>query len=167
MKPTLRTATEGSALCQTVKIPDSWTILCLLKSAVLVRRLITLLFPLIYSCKLLIYSRKRFNKFCVGSYLLCETVGLISCVSLCMCGETHATLRVTEGHHLWTSSCKKTLLSPNQYNSLGLRIKFQLLNASPALWKQGLLCQSRNLVLLEPFSENVSIPIFFNLKRLS
>lgn len=34
------------------------------------------------------------------------------------------------------------------------------------LWKQGLLCKSRNL-LLETFSENVSIPVFFNLMRLS
>lgn len=39
---------------------------------------------------------------------------------------------VDRGTSSWTSSCKKCLSSPSYCNSHGLRIKFQLLNASPA-----------------------------------
>ena len=122
MKPTLRTAAKDSTVSQTVKMPSIPVQFCFkFESSCPGSKLNYTSFPLclIYSC-----VRKGLSKFCVGSYLLREAVGLNSSVSLHMCEDIYCNAVGNRGTSSWTSSCKKSVSGPDEYNTRGLRTKF-------------------------------------------
>ena len=170
MKATLRTATKDSTVFQTVKIPETpvWFYFKF-ESSCPSSKLNYTSFPLclLYSC-----VRKGLSKFCVGSYLLWEAVGLTFSVGLHMCGDIYCITVGNRGTSSWTSSCKKSLSGPNKYNSHGLRIKFWPLSASSVCthWLSRTAPSEQEhcppaLGWPEPCSENV--PVFLNLMGLS
>lgn len=112
MKPTLRTATKGSTVSQAVKIPENPVQFCFKFEGICPgSKLNYSSFPIcfIYSC-----VGKCLSKFCVGSHLLWEAVGLISSVSLHMCGDTYCNAVGNRGTSSWTSNCKMTFSGPNK-----------------------------------------------------